>query len=179
MVVADDDHPGWVEHLADPARAKRAFWHLVRSGPDALPAVRAGAAHPDCAVRVYCTRALDHLTDGEAFADLIRLLDDPHPRVRAAALHALACDRCKATTCRPPRAEVLGPAMRLLAHDTNGAVRCMAVEVVSRYAGDDPDAVALLVATRDRDASPTVRKKAGWHAPGGPIWRRTAGARRP
>ena len=177
LIVDHDDFSGWVVHLADPARAKRAYWHLVLSGPKALPAVRAGLSHPHWSVRDYCAKALDHLVDGDAFGDLIGLLDDPHPRVRADALHALACERCKTTSCRPAKAEVLAPALHLLAHDPSGGVRATAVEVVGRYAHDDPDAAAALVGARDGDAAPTVRKKAGWYAPGGPIYLRTARAR--
>jgi len=177
LFVDHDDFPGWVDQLADPARAKRAYWHLVLSGHQALAAVRAGLRHPDWRVRDYCTKALDHLVDSDAFGDLIGLLDDPNPRVRADALHAIVCDRCKSTTCRPAKADVLAPALRLLAHDPYGGVRATAVEVVGRYAHDDPDAAAALVAARDGDAEPTVRKKAGWYAPGGPIYRRTAKAR--
>jgi hypothetical protein len=40
--------------------------------------------------------------------------------------------------------------------------------------GLHPDAEAALVHTRDHDVSPAVRKKAGWHAPGGTVHRRTA-----
>src|SRR5579871_4704142 len=154
LAVEPDDFPGWVEQLADLSRAKRAYWHLIGSGPDALPAVRAGLAHPHWAVRDYCTKALDHLADASSFDDLIGLLDDPHPHVRANALHALACDRCKATTCRPTKGAALPAAMRLLACDPNGGVRCHAVEVVGRYVHDDVDAAAALIGARDTDADP-------------------------
>jgi hypothetical protein len=174
LVVDDDDFAGWVAHLADPPRARRAWWHLVGSGPRALPAVRAGLVDPNPVVRDYCVKALDHLADGEAIADLVGLLDDPNPRVRADVLHALVCDRCKTTSCPPAKADVLAPALHLLAHDPSGGVRSTAAEVVGRYAHDDAEAAAALVAARDGDASPTVRKKAGWYAPGGPIYLRTA-----
>jgi HEAT repeat protein len=179
LVVEPDDFPGWVEQLADPARAKRAYWHLVGNGPDALAAVRAGLAHPHWTVRDYCTKALDHLADADSFGALVGLLDDPHPRVRADALHAIACDRCNASVCRPTKGGVLPAAIRLLTCDPNGGVRCHAVEVVGRFAHGDGDAAAALIAARDADASPTVRKKAGWYAPGGPIYLRTAQRRRP
>ncbi|WP_260695745.1 hypothetical protein [Streptomyces sp. IB201691-2A2] len=50
-------------------------------------------------------------TDG-----LIARLDDPDARVRAAALHALSCLRCKpdADACRPDRVRLLPRAVRLL-----------------------------------------------------------------
>jgi HEAT repeat protein len=174
LIVDNNDFAGWVAQLADPVRAKRAWWHLVVSGPRALAAVRAGLADTDPVVRDYCVKALDHLADADAFGDLIALLGDPSPRVRADALHAIACDRCKTTSYRPAKAEVLPLAIELLAHDPNGGVRSTAAEVVGRYAHDDPGAATALIAARDGDASPTVRKKAGWYAPGGPIYLRTA-----
>src|SRR5207237_102201 len=82
-----------VERLADPARAQQAFWHLVLSGADAVPAVRHGLHHPTADVRMYCTKALDHLVDASAFSQLVAMLDDADARVRREALHALACDR--------------------------------------------------------------------------------------
>jgi len=178
LVVADGDFAGWVAQLADGPRAKRAWWHLVLSGSHALPAVRAGLTCPNPVVRDLCVKALDHLADADAFDDLVLLLEDPHPRVRADALHALGCDRCKATSCRPAKADVLAPALDLLAHDPDGRVRAMAVEVVGLCAHNDPSAAAALLAARDGDAQPTVRKKAGWYAPGGPISTHTAKVRR-
>ncbi|HKE74538.1 MAG TPA: HEAT repeat domain-containing protein, partial [Acidimicrobiales bacterium] len=101
------DMAGWVAELASPPRAKRAYRHLVAAGPPALPAVRAGLADPNADVRMYCTQALDHLVDGKSFPLLVALLGDDDARVRGHALHALACDRCKTTTCRPAKADVL------------------------------------------------------------------------
>ena len=64
VTVADDDHEGWVELLADPLRAQRAYWHLLGTGGRVLPAIRAGLRHEDADVRMYCAKALDHLVDG-------------------------------------------------------------------------------------------------------------------
>jgi hypothetical protein len=60
-VHATDEFTAWIEELAIPHRAKRAFWHLVISGPDALPATRRGLAHSNPQVRDYCTGVFDHL----------------------------------------------------------------------------------------------------------------------
>jgi len=57
LLVDQDDFPGWEDHLADPPRAKRSYWHLVLCGPKALRAVRARLSHPNRAVRDYCTKA--------------------------------------------------------------------------------------------------------------------------
>jgi hypothetical protein len=168
-----DDFPAWVERLADPLRAQQAYWHLVLSGPQALPAVRAGLDHPNADVRVHCTRALDHLVDDEAFPKLVTMLDDPDPRVRREALHAIACDRCKDNACRPTKAMILSPAIDLLLNDENAHVRAFAAEVVGRFVHADELAAQALERAAAHDEKPAVRKKASWYAPGGTIFDKT------
>ena len=172
-MVARDDFDGWVALLADPVRAKRSYWHLLMSGPAALPAIRAGLKHEDADVRMYCAKALDHLVDEDSFRDLIAALDDSDPRVRCDALHALACDRCKETACRPDKAAVLPRTADLLRHDPSKYVRGMAAEVVARWVHSDRLAEQALVEARDLDPEPSVRKKARWYAPGGTIHGKT------
>lgn len=174
-----DDISGWIEQLADPLRARRAYWHLVRAGAPALPAVRAGLRHRNADVRSHCAQALDHLVDEESFALLVELLDDEDDRVRWHALHALACDRCKDNACRPSMSTVLGPAIRCLRDDPSRHVRAIAAEVVGRWAHEDERAARALVEARDLDTAPTVRKKAAWYAPGGTIYRKTAPKQHP
>lgn len=103
----DDELDQFVDQLAIAYRAQRAYWHLRVAGARALPAVRRGLRHEHDEVRRLCCVLLDHLADEESFADLIAMLDDPAPRVRLHALHALACDRCKQGDCRPDGREVL------------------------------------------------------------------------
>ena|SRR5690348_16412220 len=110
----------------------------------------------------------------EALGELLTMLDDPDSAVRAASLHALACDRCKHGTCRPDEALVLPAAIRLLLADPDGDVRAHAAEVVGLSVHTRPEALAALERTHRDDASPAVRKKAAWYLPGGPIFRRTA-----
>jgi HEAT repeat protein len=174
-VPAPEDFDRCVAQLVDPARARSAYWTLVAGGPAALPAVRAGLGHESGAVRAQCAEVLDRLVDEESYPLLVACLADPEPRVRVNALHALACDRCKQSApCRPDRAAVLPPAVRCLRHDPDKYVRAMAVEVVGHWAHSDDSATAALVEACERDPEPMVRKKAGWYAPGGPIYRRTA-----
>jgi hypothetical protein len=162
-----------VERLTIPHHHKEAFWHLILSGPDALPAVRAGLAHDDPAVRVGCTRVLDHLVDDESWDDLVEMLDDDDGDVRIHAIHALACDRCKTNGCAPTKATVLPHALRLLRSDDVPIVRAIAIEVVGRWVHEDPDALAAIEQTRETDPDPGVRKKASWFVPGGPRYEKT------
>jgi HEAT repeat protein len=159
--------------LAVPHRARRAYAELLRAGPRVLPLVRANLEHPDPRVRAYCCKYLDHFVVTEALGELLARLRDPDPEVRAASLHALACDRCKTGDCRPDEGLVLPLAMQLLATDPDAHVRAHAAGVVGLSVHARPEAAAAVRDAIARDPSPAVRKKARWFAPGGPIYRRT------
>ena len=120
-----------------------------------------------------CCRLLDHLVDTDSMAQLISMADDPDPRVRTAAFHALACARCKGDTSAPGAGQVLEPALQHMATDPDAHVRAMAAELVGKFVHTDGRAVTALETARALDPSPTVRKKAGWFTPGGTIYKRT------
>jgi HEAT repeats len=90
-----------IEQLSIPHRAPAAYRALLAMGFLAVLLARQGLRHANAAVRYRCCTLLDHYLVPDVLADLVRALDDPHPRVRVAALHALACDRCKESGCRP------------------------------------------------------------------------------
>ena len=161
-----------VERLAVPHRARAAFRDLLSLQGAAMDAVQAGLSHPNAAVRYYCCRFLDHFVEPDGWGDLVDMLDDPAAGVRSAALHSLACDRCKEGEL-PERGKVLPDALRLLAGDPDAHVRAMAVEVVGRFVHERYEARAAIDAAIAHDPSPAVRKKARWFAPGGPIFNRT------
>jgi HEAT repeat protein len=163
-----------VSCLGDPQRAVAAYHELLRRGQDAMGAIRAGLQHEDPAVREGCCRLLDHLVDTDSMGQLIAMADDPDARVRIAAFHALACDRCKGDTCAPGAGQVLEPALRHLAADPDPHVRAMAAELAGKFAHTDGRAVTALQTAHAQDPSPAVRKKAGWFTPGGTIYQRTA-----
>jgi HEAT repeat protein len=172
LQIDPSDYEALVEQLGDPIRAKEAYRHLVRGGAAALGAVRVGLAHPSGDVRLYCVRALDRLVDEDSWPEVIGTLGDNDPRVRLHALHALACDRCKDDVRPPVKADVLPRAIELLQEDPFYHVRQMAVEVVARWVHEDDAAARALALARDEDESAAVRKKAGWNAPGGTIYRK-------
>jgi HEAT repeat protein len=157
----------YVAELAIKHRESAAFWHLVYSGEAALPAVRKGLSSRDPKIRRDCTRVLDHLVNEDSWPELIAMVGDRDPNVRAWALHSLACDRCKENSCRPDKDEVMLRAISAMQTDPVAGVRSMAVEVVARWVYDDADAEAAITDVRDSDPDPGVRKKAGWFAPGG------------
>lgn len=171
FVRTDDE--ALVACLGDAQRSAPACRELLRRGESARSAVRAGLRDENPAVREGCCRLLDHLVDTESMGELVAMADDPDARVRIAAFHALACDRCKGDTCAPGAELVLRPALHHLASDPDPHVRAMAAELVGRFAHSDAQALAALKASHAGDPSPAVRKKAGWFTPGGTIYERT------
>jgi hypothetical protein len=96
----------WIELLGDPRQNQGAFRLLKGLAADDLrPLAVAGTRHGDPRVRRRSCRLLDDLAlTPESVAALERCADDPDPRVRAAALHTLACERCKPDgVCLDPR----------------------------------------------------------------------------
>jgi HEAT repeat protein len=164
-----------VEYLSDPHRYVLAYQQLIGLGAEASGAARDGLRHPDPRVRMHCCRVLDHVMDPDSIPALTTALRDPDEAVRVQALHALACDRCKDGSCRPAAGTVLPAALTVLRQDGSARVRTMAVELVGAWAHSHPEAAAALEAAASGDPSPAVRKKAGWYAPGGTVYRRTAG----
>lgn len=77
------DFDAWVRLLADPARGRHAYWHLLLSGADAVPAIRRALESPNAEVRRSCATALDHRVDEDAWPQLIAVLGDDDARVRA------------------------------------------------------------------------------------------------
>jgi len=162
-----------VDALADPHRCFQAYQRLLRLGPAASAAARRGLRHVSAQAREYCCLVLDRLMDAESAAALIEALDDPAERVRLAAAHALACERCKEGTWRPNAASVLPRAIALLSGDESAQVRAMAVELVGQWVHGQPAACAAIERAAATDPAPSVRKKASWYAPGGTVYRRT------
>jgi HEAT repeat protein len=167
------EHHQIIGELAFPYKAPNAYRVLLDLGIQALPAVRTGLRHDNPDVRLHCCRFLDRYLSPDTLSDLMGMLNDSDERVRCSALHTLACDRCKEGTCRPEEAEVLPKAMKLLQCDPDAHVRAMAIEVVGQFVHTNALAAAAIFAAQQRDGNPTVRKKAGWYVPGGPIHRRT------
>lgn len=174
-MVADmlAEHHKIIEALAAPYKAPDAYRVLLQLGVKGLPAVRAGLRHDNPDVRLHCCRFLDRYLSPDTLSDLIGMLNDDDPRVRCSALHTLACDRCKEGTCRPEERQVLPIAMKLLATDSDAHVRAMALEVVGQFVHTNSTAAAALSDAQQNDTNSTVRKKAGWYAPAGPIYKRT------
>jgi HEAT repeat protein len=163
-----------IEALAVPYRATAAYDRLLKQGHEALPAVKAGLKHGPADVRLQCCRFLDRYLEPSILPDLLGMLNDSDERVRVTTLHTLACDRCKEGECRRDEREVLPQAMKLLTGDPSPHVRAMAIEVVGQFVHTNGAAVQSIEEAMRSDQSAAVRKKAGWYAPGGTIYQRSA-----
>lgn len=162
----------WVEDLGVEHRKRAAYRALIAAGMAATPAVRGGLRHPNPTVRAACCGILDHFMDEAALPELMANLTHEDERVRGGALHALACDKCKEGACRPGEADVLPIAIRMLRDDRSRYVRSQAAAMVGPAVHRREEARRALEEARDHDPDPLVRKIAGWHAPGGSIFRR-------
>ena len=166
------DYRRCVEDLAVKHRAKHALRCLMAAGSRATSVLLEGLRHPEPDVRIGCCQVLDHYLDPAAIPELINNLQHENDMVRAWAMHALACDRCKEGACRPGEDEVLPIAARMLIEDKSRRVRQMAAGVLGPSVHRHPDVLRALEYARDHDSHPVVRKIAGWYTPGGPIYNR-------
>ena len=169
-----DQYRTLVDKLTIPHHARGAHRTLLRSGLDALPAIREGLRHDSADVRFWCCQFLDHFLVPELMDDLISMLGDPDSRVRCSALHTLGCDRCKEGACRPDEAKVLPRAIALVVGDPDPHVRAHSIGLAGRWVHSNVDVKAVLWTAMKTDPSPAVRKKASWLVPGGAIHQRIA-----
>ena len=94
-----------------------------------LEALIWGLSHDNPVVRWQCLELLDAHPDHRAVPDILGLLNDPVPRVRWHAIHALECDACKAgETLFTP--SILSKIYFLAEQDENKHVRLYAQRVV-------------------------------------------------
>jgi HEAT repeat protein len=94
-----------------------------------------GTHHDNPVVRWWSVQLLDHCPDERATAALVPLFDDPVPRVRRNAVHAVGCPACKPAatmTCDP----ALLDRLRLIAtDDASPKVRAEAMLSIARLSG--------------------------------------------
>ena len=67
----------------------------ARVSDAAFDALVDGLTDPNPRVRWWCIQLLDHVPDHRAIEPIAAMLDDPIPRVRRNAAHALGCTACK------------------------------------------------------------------------------------
>ncbi|HLJ66853.1 MAG TPA: HEAT repeat domain-containing protein [Chloroflexota bacterium] len=125
-----------------------------------MDALIAGIEHPGPAIRYACAGAMDHLADARCIGPLRRLLDDPVPRVRRMALHALSCDACKLSPL-PTDDDFVALAIERALHDPSIQVRRHAVAELSARC-DDPRALQALTAIAARETDGAIIRQVRW-----------------
>ncbi len=123
-----------------------------------LDTLIAGLVHPEPRIRFNCAGALDHLADARCAEPLTRLLSDPVPRVRRAALHSLSCDACKLTPLTTPEAFV-SVLIEMAQRDPSIRVRRVAAFSLTTYAYD-PSVIATLRALSLTEHDRTILRTA-------------------
>jgi len=95
----------------------------VKVNDRAFAALRDGVGDPNPQVRWWCIQLLDHVADTRAIAAVARALDDPVPRVRRNAAHALGCVACKPDWQGSLPPQITAALARLANGDPNPKVR--------------------------------------------------------
>jgi hypothetical protein len=86
-------------------------------------ALVAGLADRQPRVRWWCVQVLDHVSDVRALSAIASVLDDPVPRVRRNAAHAIGCIACKPDWDRTLPPGAVKRLSHLAEHDPNAKVR--------------------------------------------------------
>ncbi len=135
--------------LAIPARdskALRAYLVEHQLYGVMIDALLLSVEHANARIRFWGAQAMDHFADQRCAEPLRRLLHDPVPRVRWAALHSLQCADCKLTPLAPTD-DVLATIIELALNDPSIKVRRVATYELGQVCAD-PRAVATLTAIR-------------------------------
>ena len=93
---------------------------LFQMQGDVMDALLAGMRHENPRIRTLSAQLMDHKGDDRCIEPLRALLGDPVPKVRAAALHSLQCQRCKP---EPLAYDVVPDLIRTLREDPSPGVR--------------------------------------------------------
>ena len=108
----------------------RALRHLELSEP-AFAALVGGLSHDHPQVRWWCIQMLDHCPDPRAVHAVVPLLDDPVPRVRRNAAHALGCLACKPGWSGELSGSTIDRLVELATQDQNAKVRAEAARALA------------------------------------------------
>ncbi len=102
----------------------------VELSEEAFAALVGGLSHEHPQVRWWCIQMLDHCPDPRAIEAIAPLLEDPVPRVRRNAAHALGCVACKPDRVGRLDVAVVDLLARMVDHDPNAKVRAEAAHTL-------------------------------------------------
>jgi hypothetical protein len=119
-----------------------------------IDALLMAAEHPNARLRFLAAQAMDHFADQRCAEPLQRLLHDPVPRVRWAAIHSLQCAECKLAPLAT-EGDPLATLIDLALHDPSVKVRRVATYELGQACAD-PRALAALEAIRDQEGDQAI-----------------------
>ena len=140
-----------------------AMLELRAEGEAAKPLLFAGLEHPAWRVRYICLRVLDHtIVDDDTRVRVVEALNDPHRKVRRAALHVLGCEACKPEGfCGIEGIDVDELYLTMAERDRSALVRGWAVKMFL-WKSELPEAVTVrLQHALDTETNDAVRLQIG------------------
>jgi len=144
----------WERHLAD-WQATGGRWRPYRAVVPVGAMQAAAIGHPNAKVRRECLGVLDHFASDQSVGVFLEALLDPVPRVRLAALHGIACERCRVGDLDVP--DAVGALLGACADDASPKVRHAAVETLARFVDRDERVVPALDRLGSSDPDDLVR----------------------
>jgi hypothetical protein len=122
-----------------------------------IDALLLAAERPEARLRFLAAQAMDHFADDRCAEPLRRLVRDPVPRVRWAAIHSLGCDACKLAPL-PRDREFLDTLIELALYDPSVRVRRVASYELGQ-ACQGARAVAALQTILATSTDPTILRE--------------------
>lgn len=104
----------------------------VQLSDEVFEGLARGTRHASPVVRWWSVQLLDHCPEDRATAVVAALFDDPVPRVRRNAVHALGCRACKPSAVPAPGPALLARLQQIADGDPNAKVRAEAARSVAR-----------------------------------------------
>jgi HEAT repeats len=123
-----------------------------------IDALLRGVDDPHARTRFLTAQAMDHFADPRCAEPLRRLLHDPVPRVRWAALHSLTCEACKLEPL-PATDDLVVSLIDLAQHDVSIKVRRVATYELGNVCHDER-ARASLATILAQEPDRTIRRHA-------------------
>jgi hypothetical protein len=108
----------------------------VTVSAEAKEALIRGLKHSNSKIRWWCIQLMDHIADESYLTPLLdAAYNDPTPKNRRHAIHALACEKCKPDRCRL-NIDIRGDLRQIIETDPDLSVRETARHELAEIEGD-------------------------------------------
>ena len=135
---------------------------LRAAGEDAKPALLRGLKHPAWRARHGCLQVLDHtIVDDPTRVAVLKALEDPHRKVRRAALHVLGCEACKPEGyCGIEGVDLEAVVLEVARKDASKSMRRRAINAFMWRSSLDEDVADAMRHLLYTDESDEIRERA-------------------